>query len=202
MKKFLFIRHGQTDWSAELIKLGPVDYPLNERGRAEAMKAASYAKSVIPTGTKPVIVASPLLRARQTAEIISEYCAVPINFEHNLSERYFGDARTGSIDAESDEVFAGRVRVAFNLIQTLTEIPDQYVIIVSHSLVFKQITEMLSAIKEPITTGGCVELGFEKAACKELVGASALTDSKDTESSTHQARLSQKKVVIGADRGR
>lgn len=179
MKEFLFIRHGQTDWNAELIALGPIDYPLNNRGRAEAMEAAAYVKSTVPSGAKPIIIASTMLRTRQTASIISDYCSIPISFDDRLQERYYGDARIGASDAESDSIFAERVQTAFEHINGLTEVPDQYVIVVSHAGVFQQMTQILSVTKEPIVTGGCVKLHAEKPIAKELSGGGASDDSKE-----------------------
>jgi probable phosphoglycerate mutase len=191
-KPFYFIRHGQTDWSAELIALGPIDYPLNDRGRAEAMEAAAYVKSEMPIDAKPIIIASTMLRTRQTAAIISDHCSIPISFEDRLQERYYGDARIGASDAESDSIFAERVQTVFEHINVLTEAPDQYVIVVSHAGVFQQMTQILSVTKEPIVTGGCVVLCSEKSISKE-------DDSKEERSSTYQSRLLNERATTRAD---
>ena len=64
---FAFIRHGQTDWNRDDKLQGSSDIPLNGLGRQQAHEAAA----VLTGGDWQVIVSSPLLRARETAEIIA-----------------------------------------------------------------------------------------------------------------------------------
>jgi broad specificity phosphatase PhoE len=60
----LLVRHGQTDANARGLLQGHVDLPLSELGRQQAAALAS----VVPVGAR--IVASPLRRARETAEAL------------------------------------------------------------------------------------------------------------------------------------
>ena len=65
---FWFLRHGETDWNAQGISQGNVDIPLNAVGVAQARAAAEKLRNRgIAT-----IVASPLSRARVTAEFVGE----------------------------------------------------------------------------------------------------------------------------------
>jgi probable phosphoglycerate mutase len=64
---FAFIRPGQTDWNRDDKLQGSSDIPLNETGREQAREAAA----ILAGGGWKVIVSSPLLRARETAEIIA-----------------------------------------------------------------------------------------------------------------------------------
>jgi broad specificity phosphatase PhoE len=61
------VRHGQTDWNAEKRIQGRTDIPLNDIGRAQALLAADALRD----GGFTRIVASPLRRASETAEIIA-----------------------------------------------------------------------------------------------------------------------------------
>jgi len=61
------VRHGQTDWNLARRIQGTTDIPLNETGRADARTAAAR----LSDSVHHTIYASPLLRARETAEIIS-----------------------------------------------------------------------------------------------------------------------------------
>jgi probable phosphoglycerate mutase len=61
------VRHGQTDWNLARRIQGTTDIPLNETGRADARTAAARLSGSV----HHPIYASPLLRARETAEIIS-----------------------------------------------------------------------------------------------------------------------------------
>ncbi|MGH9118800.1 MAG: histidine phosphatase family protein [Acidimicrobiales bacterium] len=58
----ILVRHGQTDANANGLLLGRMDVELNERGRAQAAALAEH----LPRPDR--VIASPLLRARTTAE--------------------------------------------------------------------------------------------------------------------------------------
>ena len=84
----LYLRHGQTDWNAQRLFQGRTDIPLNETGREQAR-----AQAIALAGHNPpvdVIYASPLLRAKETAEIIQSALGVPIYFDDRLTERCYG----------------------------------------------------------------------------------------------------------------
>ena len=85
-QSFFFLRHGQTDWNAQGRFQGHTDIPLNAIGIAQAHAAAQrLAKQPIDA-----IIASPLARARKTAEIIAAAIDKPITFDEQLKERHFG----------------------------------------------------------------------------------------------------------------
>jgi broad specificity phosphatase PhoE len=65
----LLIRHGETQWNAERRYQGQLDSPLTERGIAQAVAIAQRLAEFRELASAPV-VASPLGRARRTAEII------------------------------------------------------------------------------------------------------------------------------------
>lgn len=68
MTKIGFIRHGSTAWNKERRAQGSADIPLDEDGIIQANKLAER----LSMENWDVIYSSDLLRARQTAEIISE----------------------------------------------------------------------------------------------------------------------------------
>jgi len=85
----LYLRHGQTDWNAQNLLQGRSDIPLNETGREQARaRAAELIKRQPPV---EVIYASPLVRARETAEIIQQALGVPLHEEGRLIEQCFGE---------------------------------------------------------------------------------------------------------------
>jgi probable phosphoglycerate mutase len=72
MTTFTFVRHGQTDWNFEKRIQGTTDVPLNDTGREQARETGLALAERQRTGDPfDGIVASPLSRARETAEIIS-----------------------------------------------------------------------------------------------------------------------------------
>jgi probable phosphoglycerate mutase len=83
---FWFLRHGETDWNAQGISQGNVDIPLNEVGLAQARAAAPLLRN---RGINS-IVASPLSRARVTAQIVAQMLALPVRLDPDLREVRFG----------------------------------------------------------------------------------------------------------------
>jgi broad specificity phosphatase PhoE len=68
----LLVRHGETEWNLERRIQGRFDSPLTERGIAQA-EAIGRLIETLPDAASALIVASPLGRARRTAEIIREH---------------------------------------------------------------------------------------------------------------------------------
>ena len=66
---FLLIRHGETEWNVERRYQGQLDSPLTARGIAQAEAIGRRLAELGELASAP-IVASPLGRARHTAEII------------------------------------------------------------------------------------------------------------------------------------
>lgn len=88
--KVYFVRHGQTDTNllGDDALLGG-DEPLNQTGLQEANNAA---KLLIKLGVNPDILAtSPLIRARQSAEIIGKLLSIEPRVEEVLGESSYGN---------------------------------------------------------------------------------------------------------------
>jgi probable phosphoglycerate mutase len=81
------LRHGQTEHTPERRYSGRNELPLSLTGRAEAEAAAARSAEL---GIE-VIVASPLRRARETAEIVAATLGLPVEFDEDLVELDFGD---------------------------------------------------------------------------------------------------------------
>ncbi|SDA09595.1 probable phosphoglycerate mutase [Ruminococcus sp. YE71] len=81
------IRHGKTDWNEQHKLQGQTDIPLNEEGRQMARAAAEEYRDV----HFDVCFCSPLVRARETAEILLEGRDVPIIPDERLKEMCFGE---------------------------------------------------------------------------------------------------------------
>jgi probable phosphoglycerate mutase len=82
------VRHGQTDWNLARRIQGTTDIPLNETGRADAHRAAAELAGSVHHS----VYASPLLRARETAEIIADTLGLPApRLVDGIREREFGE---------------------------------------------------------------------------------------------------------------
>ena len=80
--RFLLVRHAESEWNAERRWQGHADPPLSDRGREQARTAARHL-----SGFEGPVVASDLVRAVETAEIIaSELGLGPVHIEPGMRE--------------------------------------------------------------------------------------------------------------------
>ncbi|MBD2099935.1 histidine phosphatase family protein [Leptolyngbya sp. FACHB-261] len=64
--RLLLVRHGETEWNRQQRFQGQIDVPLNDTGRQQAQQASEFLRSV----KLDAAFSSPMLRPRETAEII------------------------------------------------------------------------------------------------------------------------------------
>lgn len=82
--RVVFLRHGQTDYNAELRIQGQVDIPLNETGLQQAREAAASIERLHPTH----VISSDLSRAFETAKAVAG--DLEITSDPLLRERGYG----------------------------------------------------------------------------------------------------------------
>ena len=80
------VRHGETEWNAINKVLGRTDMPLNDEGIKQAHEIARVLKDV----KLDVFLCSPLCRARQTADAISNETGIRYTIDDRLIEQDFG----------------------------------------------------------------------------------------------------------------
>src|SRR5215469_12528324 len=93
MPLIYFLRHGQTGFNAEHRIQGSIDVPLNALGRAQAQRNGGVLNELISDKLSFDFVASPLLRARETMEIVRTAMGLaPDNYrtDDRLQEVRFG----------------------------------------------------------------------------------------------------------------
>ncbi len=98
----LLVRHGESIWNAEHRWQGQADPPLSSRGEEQARRAAA---TVADLGPFTLVAASPLRRARRTAELLCPVVPEPLPLP-GLMERAAG-AWTGLTHAEIDRRWPG-----------------------------------------------------------------------------------------------
>lgn len=87
--KLVFVRHGQSEKNILRIKSSAKDkYPLTDKGKAQAKEVA---QKLSRDDSFDLVISSPVLRARQTAEIISEQLHIPVVFDDLISEYDYGN---------------------------------------------------------------------------------------------------------------
>jgi broad specificity phosphatase PhoE len=84
--RIFVMRHGKTPLNQEGRINGFLEDPLSDEGRAQARAAAAQIPSSVTH-----IYASPLARARETAEIVNEGRNLPLIFREELKEVNFGE---------------------------------------------------------------------------------------------------------------
>ena len=119
VRRFYFLRHGETAGNASFIVQSPV-IPLNEAGRAQAERAAKGTRRKAGDITR--IEASSYPRAYETAQAVARGLAVPMNATPRLGERLFGelvgqtalelDWRARPAGGETLEAFVARTKAA------------------------------------------------------------------------------------------
>ncbi len=81
-----FVRHGQTDWNKNKVMMGHADIPLNEKGIEYAYKL----KKELANEKFDLVYCSPLIRAKQTCDIIFEDREQKVVYRDELKERDYG----------------------------------------------------------------------------------------------------------------
>ena len=85
--KLYLIRHGETDWNKTRRLQGQVDIPLNDFGRKLARETAPALQTV----PFEVVYTSPLLRAKETAELVIGDRKIPMIEDTRIMEMGFGE---------------------------------------------------------------------------------------------------------------
>jgi broad specificity phosphatase PhoE len=89
-----FVRHGETDWNRAQRYQGQIDIPLNNTGRGQASRNGRVLAEML--GERAALLdylASPLMRARETMEIIRRELGLPpagYRTDDRLRELHYG----------------------------------------------------------------------------------------------------------------
>lgn len=155
---FGLFRHGQTDWNVNFLLQGVTDIPMNETG-IEQVKLAAKA---MQKDDWDLILTSPLGRARQTAEIISDHFGFDEIVEQELLiERSFGEAEGLSHEqwrekySNLDEIPGGesRTQLAIRSQLLLDTVAKQFegkrVLAVSHGALIRTVIAIASENQLP-----------------------------------------------------
>ena len=86
---FTFLRHGESTGNAENRHQGQADFPLTDRGLKQTELLADY--WAVQNIRFDQAIASPLTRAKQTAEIIADRLELTISFDPIWMERDNGE---------------------------------------------------------------------------------------------------------------
>jgi probable phosphoglycerate mutase len=155
---FWFLRHGETDYNAKGLSQGAIDIALNQTGRDQARRAAP----VLAGRGITAIFASPMLRTRETTDIVNETLRLQVISEPDLREVVFGgmegkplmpwfaewmEGRSTPAGAES---FAELLVRAERAMRRVLQHPGP-VLIVAHGGIFRGIRDLLGLPREGLT---------------------------------------------------
>ena len=85
--KIYFVRHGKTEWNKLKKMQGSADIPLNEEGIKQAYKTKELLRNI----ELDYAFCSPLIRAKQTLDIILENNNIPVIYDERIRERNYGE---------------------------------------------------------------------------------------------------------------
>jgi broad specificity phosphatase PhoE len=96
MGKLILVRHGESLGNRDRIfAINPAELALTELGYRQARAVADQIASMFQC---ELVVASPYLRARETARVIAERLKLPLEIEPQLFERDVGSLKGQSYD--------------------------------------------------------------------------------------------------------
>jgi phosphohistidine phosphatase len=141
MKTLLLMRHAKSDWGD--VSLRDFDRPLAERGERDAPRMARELKARGPL--PDLIISSPAVRARQTAEAVIRAAGLnaPLEFDENIYE------------ASTSEL----MKVARNISDTTA-----CAMLVGHNPGFEGMVSRLSGADERMPTAAvaCIEFQVDR----------------------------------------
>ncbi|MEP0940722.1 MAG: histidine phosphatase family protein [Rhizobiaceae bacterium] len=170
-----FIRHGQTDWNAETRYQGITDTTLSELGIRQARENAELLQDILYQQnidqSNVTLMSSPLLRAKQTAEIIGQSFSPQISpaenrpfrelsmgrweglTSHEVKERHYEERKSRKLDRWSfkpmgGESMAERSSTIENALNELT--PNT--VLVTHCVVLRVIFHLLGGVSQQAAT--------------------------------------------------
>lgn len=149
MPTITLVRHGNTDFNIQKRAQGHLNNPLNETGRKQALALAKR----LAEENWDILISSDLLRARETAEIISDTMGMPIDqLDSRIREICRGQiagtieeeriAKWGEnwreLDLGEETLPALRARGVEFIDDIVKQYPNKKVLVVTHGLLLGQ----------------------------------------------------------------
>lgn len=153
-------RHGQTPLNAADVLRGLLDPPLDDIGRRQARRLGT----TLGPRRLSAVIASPLRRARETAQPIADSAGLGVSADRRLIDRDYGQwagsrresvaAQWGSVDAAPgvEPLSEVRRRAVASLADIVLRGEGHTVVVVSHDAVNRQVLAALDpGLGEPDT---------------------------------------------------
>lgn len=181
--QFVFLRHGESLGNAQSRWQGQSDYPLTEKGRAQARALSERWKA--ENAKFDLIISSPLGRAKETAEIVASALNVRVELDPIWLERAIGEMEGltaeevrqkpkppytnpyDSIGGDGEGDWALYLRAGQALHGLLRRPPGSY-LIVSHGGLLNQVMHAITGVAPHADPSG-VRFRFENTAFARVV---------------------------------
>lgn len=181
--QFVFLRHGESLGNAQSRWQGQSDYPLTDKGRAQARALAGRWKA--ENAQFDLILSSPLGRAKETAEIIASALNVRVELDPIWLERAIGEMEGltaeevrqkpkppytnpfDSIGGDGEGDWALYLRAGQALHGLLRQSPGSY-LIVSHGGLLNQVMHAIIGVAPHADPSG-VRFRFENTAFARVI---------------------------------
>ena len=156
------VRHGKTEYNIVKRYTGSTDVGLSDEDMLQAEKTAELLKDI----HFDLIVSSPLLRAKITAETIAKYHKdTPMIFMDGFKERCFGDFEGKEYEDRSfidficlpenvhsapdngEPIIEFDKRVGDSLNELSEKYPDKTVLVVAHGMVSRMINRRINGLE-------------------------------------------------------
>lgn len=115
------VRHGHTDWNNKKITMGRKDIPLNKLGIEEAYNTSKLLEGI----NFDLIICSPLVRARQTADIINKSRNNQIIFDERIVERDMGNLEGKPYTKDNSQIWDININTNSNNIETMEKFKNR-----------------------------------------------------------------------------
>ena len=128
MGSLIIVRHGRTAYNAQGLLQGRVDNPLDAVGEDQALVVGEY---LVPhVNEETVIISSPLLRARSTAQAIANRTGLSVTIDERWTELAYGiyeGVPQGDVPAEVWANWRSDPHFAPESGETLAQVQDRVV---------------------------------------------------------------------------
>ena len=172
------VRHGQSEWNLLRRTQGQIPHPpLTDLGRRQAFAAAQAIRADVELNGQPVrsVIASDLVRAVQTAQIVAGALAVPMRLDGRWREQRLGRLEGlgyGETDAElagnraGPDAPIGGGESARQVAAALGDLdPTEVAVVVTHGdtirCLMAHVTGIAAAfdVSNPVPNGAVIALG-------------------------------------------
>ena len=145
MRTLYLLRHAKSSWKD--LTVPDFDRPLKDRGRKAAKRIGKYLAA--EKLNNPLVVCSPAMRTRETAEIVLKHAHLPVEVRYE------------------ERIYEASLR---DLVQVVSEIPDDkdVAILIGHNPGFEELLAYFTGEGRRMATCALGKIKFEVESWKDI----------------------------------